>query len=50
MSKEDLFTGSGEEFVSLMDKEWSRTNEEKEKIEQERQRLIETVDWPNAIK
>ena len=32
-------------LVELMDKEWRRTNEEKEKIEEERQRLIQTVDW-----
>ena len=31
-------------LVELMDKEWRRTNEEKEKIEEERQRLIQTVD------
>ena len=34
-------------LVELMDKEWRRTNEEKEKIEEERQRLIQTVDWTN---
>ena len=34
-------------LVELMDKEWRRTNEEKEKIEEERQRLIQTVDWNN---
>ena len=34
-------------LVDLMDKEWRRTNEEKEKIEEERQRLIQTVDWTN---
>ena len=34
-------------LVELMDKEWTRTNEEKEKIEEERQRLIQTVDWNN---
>ena len=32
-------------LVELMDKEWRRTNEEKEKIEEKRQRLIQTVDW-----
>ena len=35
-------------LVELMDKEWRRTNEEKEKIEEERQRLIQTVDWTNT--
>ena len=34
-------------LVELMDKEWRRTNEEKEKIEEERQRLIQTLDWTN---
>ena len=34
-------------LVELMDKECRRTNEEKEKIEEERQRLIQTVDWNN---
>ncbi|KZR66945.1 MULTISPECIES: DNA methyltransferase [Prochlorococcus] len=34
-------------LVELMDKEWRRTNEEKGKIEEERQRLIQTVDWTN---
>ena len=29
MSKEDLFTGSVEEFVSLMDKEWITSNKKK---------------------
>ena len=32
-------------LLELMDKEWRRTNEEKEKIEEKRQRLIQTVDW-----
>ena len=32
-------------LVELMDKEWRSTNEEKEKIEEKRQRLIQTVDW-----
>ena len=32
-------------LVELMDKEWRRTNEEKEKIEEERQRLIQTLDF-----
>ncbi len=35
------------ELVELMDKEWRRINEEKEKIEEERQRLIQAVDWTN---
>ena len=35
-------------LVELMDKEWRRTNEENEKIEEERQRLIQTVDWTNT--
>ena len=34
-------------LVELMAKEWRRSNEEKEKIEEERQRLIQTVDWTN---
>ena len=34
-------------LVELMDKEWRRANEESEKIEEERQRLIQTVDWTN---
>ena len=34
-------------LVELMDKEWRRTNEEKEKIEEERQRLIQAVDLTN---
>ena len=36
-------------LVELMDKEWRRSNEEKEKIEKERQRLIQTVDWTNEV-
>ena len=32
-------------MVELMDKEWRRINEEKEKIEEERQRLIQTLDF-----
>ncbi len=35
------------ELVELMDKEWRGINEEKEKIEEERQRLIQAVDWTN---
>ena len=34
-------------LVELMDKEWRRTNEEKEKIEEEGQSLIQTVDLTN---
>lgn len=36
-------------LVELMDKEWRRFNEEKEKIEKERQRLIQAVDWTNEV-
>ena len=36
-------------LVELMDQEWRRFNEEKEKIEKERQRLIQTVDWTNEV-
>ena len=36
-------------LVDLMDQEWRRSNEEKEKIEKERQRLIQTVDWTNEV-
>ncbi|WP_236072698.1 DNA methyltransferase [Prochlorococcus marinus] len=36
-------------LVELMDKEWRRFNEEKEKIEKVRQRLIQAVDWTNEV-
>ena len=34
-------------LAELMDKEWRGTIEEKEKIEEERQRLIQAADWTN---
>ena len=36
-------------LVELMDQQWRRSNEEKEKIEKERQRLIQAVDWTNGV-
>ena len=36
-------------LVELMDQQWRRSNEEKEKIEKERQRLIQAVDWTNEV-
>ena len=36
-------------LVDLMDQQWRRSNEEKEKIEKERQRLIQAVDWTNEV-
>ena len=36
-------------LVELMDQQWRRSNEEKEKMEKERQRLIQTVDWTNEV-
>ena len=36
-------------LVELMDKEWRRFNEEKEKIEKVRQRLIQAVNWTNEV-
>ena len=36
-------------LVELMDQQWRRSNEEKEKIEKERQRLIQAVNWPNEV-
>ena len=36
-------------LVELMDKEWRRFNQEKEKIEKLRQRLIQAVDWINEV-
>ena len=36
-------------LVELMDHGWRRFNEEKEKIEKERQRLIQAVNWTNEV-
>ena len=37
-------------LVDLMDQQWRRSNEEKEKIEKERQRLIQAVNWTNEVR